>query len=275
VTSTILGFSLFGTAMTGVAPEATVIPVKVLNQNGSGWWSAIAQGILHIARLKTGALAGHPMVINMSLGSGPGAPTTGVLKAAIDYAISKGVIIVAAAGNEGEAGMGSPGSYAPVISVASVGFRRQFTTDNWWYAIDLAEPTSASEFYISGSSSRAKGQQDLDVAAPGVAILGPAQSNSGHLEYQFFTGTSMATPHVTGTVALMLQKNPGLTAAQVETILETRGTVALPPAVAPNCPIISPGVGFAPVSRCWNADATGAGVVQVTRALENTPEARK
>src|SRR5687768_13356262 len=69
VTSTILGFSFFGTPITGVAPEATVIPVKVLNQSGSGWWSAIAQGVIHITRVKKEL--GVPMVINMSLGSGP------------------------------------------------------------------------------------------------------------------------------------------------------------------------------------------------------------
>src|SRR5687767_9472863 len=156
VASTILGFSFFGTPITGVAPEATVIPVKVLNQSGSGWWSAIAQGVVHITRLKKGALAGHPMVINMSLAGGPNTPTQPILKAAIDKAIEAGVIIVAAASNSGEAGMGAPGSYAPVISVASVGWVKQFTRDDWWYALDFAEPTSASQLYISGSSSRAK-----------------------------------------------------------------------------------------------------------------------
>ena len=270
VTSTILGFAgLLSVPVTGVAPEATVIPVKVLNQNGAGWWSAIAQGVLHIARLKTGALAGSPMVINMSLGGGANVPTQPVLKAAIDYAISKGVIIVAAASNSGEVGMGAPGSYAPVISVASVGWTKQFTTSDWWYNLDFAEPTSASEFYISGSSSREKPGQDLDLAAPGVAIVGPAQTDAAHLRYQYFTGTSMATPHVTGTVALMAQKKPSLTAAQAETILE-KTALYLPPAIAPDCPIISPGPGFAPVVRCWGKDATGSGVLQVNKALAAT-----
>jgi subtilisin len=269
VTSTILGFNLLGTPVTGVAPEATVIPVKVLNQNGSGWWSSIAQGVVHITRLHKGALAGSPMVINMSLAGGPNTPTQPVLKAAIDNAIAAGVIVVAAASNSGEAGMGAPGSYAPVISVASVGWTKQFTSTDWWYAKDLAEPTNASELYISGSSSRAKPGQDLDLAAPGVAILGPAQTNSAQLLYQFFTGTSMATPHVTGTVALMAQKKPSLTAAEAESILE-KTALPLPPAVAPACPTILPGFGFAPVVRCWNADATGAGVLQVNKALDYT-----
>jgi len=118
VVSTILGYSFYGTPINGVAPVAKVIPVKVLNQNGSGWSSAVAAGIVYVADLKAGPLANHPVVINMSLG---GPELDAVEKAAIDYAIGQGVIIVALAGNEGEAGMGYPGAYAPVISVAAAG----------------------------------------------------------------------------------------------------------------------------------------------------------
>ena len=267
VTSTILGFSFFGTPITGVAPEATVIPVKVLNQSGSGWWSAIAQGVIHLTRVKK--QLGVPVVINMSLGSGPGATTPSVLRAAIDHAIASGVIVVAAAGNSGEAGMGAPGSYAPVISVASVGWTRQFATDSWWHAADFVDPTVASEFFISGSSSRQKAGQDLDVAAPGVSIVGPAQTDAAHIQYQYFGGTSMATPHVAGTVALMAEKKPSLTAAQAEAILE-KTALYLPAAVAPACPIISQGPGYPTIQRCWGKDATGKGVLQSNKALDAT-----
>ena len=81
VTSTILGYSLGGTPVNGVAPMATIIPVKVLNQNGSGWSSVIARGIVYIAELKAGPLAGSPVVINMSLG---GSALDALEKAAID-----------------------------------------------------------------------------------------------------------------------------------------------------------------------------------------------
>ncbi len=127
VTSTILGYNMRGTPINGVAPMATVIPVKVLNQNGSGWSSVIARGIVYVADLKAGPLADHPVVINMSLG---GPELDAMEKAAIDYAVSKGVIIVASAGNEGEAGMGYPGAYAPVISVAASGWVGE------WYCRD-------------------------------------------------------------------------------------------------------------------------------------------
>ncbi len=155
VTSTILGYSLGGTPVNGVAPMATVIPVKVLNQNGSGWSSVIARGIVYVADLKAGPLAGSPVVINMSLG---GPVLDAVEKAAIDYAISKGVIIVASAGNEGEHGMGYPGAYAPVISVAASGWIGEWyppAGGAWWYLMNVAEPTNPAQFYIADFSSRA------------------------------------------------------------------------------------------------------------------------
>jgi len=109
VTSTILGYNLRGTPINGAAPMATIIPVKVLNQNGSGWSSVIARGIVYITDLKVnGALGTNPVVINMSLG---GSVLDAVEKAAIDYAVANGVIIVASAGNSGTAGMGYPGAY--------------------------------------------------------------------------------------------------------------------------------------------------------------------
>jgi Subtilase family len=160
VTSTIFGYNLLGTPVNGVAPKATVIPVKVLGQNGSGWSSVIAHAIVYVANLKTGALGGAPVVINESLG---GPQLDAAEQAAMDYAISKGVIIVAAAGNEGNAGMGYPGAYAPVISVAATGWTGQWlpgpdgTPNNWWNADDVSDPTKAADFYIARFLQPAEG----------------------------------------------------------------------------------------------------------------------
>lgn len=219
VTSTILGYNLRGTAINGVAPMATIIPVKVLNQNGSGWSSVIARGIVYIADLKADELDGAPVVINMSLG---GSALDPVEKAAIDYAISKGVIIVASAGNEGDAGMGYPGAYEPVISVAAAGWDNAGLIPTWWYGLDVADPTNPADFFIADFSSielSAK-DQDLDITAPGSAIVGPYQVNSGKTSYYYLSGTSMASPHVAGLVALMAQKSPGLSASSAESFLE-------------------------------------------------------
>jgi subtilisin family serine protease len=263
VTSTILGYSFGGTPINGVAPMATVIPVKVLNQNGSGWSSVVAAGIVYVADLKAegGPLADYPVVINMSLG-GPDQDATE--KAAIDYAISKGVIIVASAGNEGEAGMGYPGAYEPVISAAASGWVGEWTSDGWWHT-DVSDPTNPADFYITDFSSRALSGQDLDVAAPGSWVVGPYQTNSGQLSFYYLGGTSMASPHVAGIVALMAQKNGALTPTQAETILET-ASIPLPAGCRD---IIDPNLG--PTTICWGADATGAGLITADAALAATP----
>lgn len=259
VTSTILGYNLNGTSINGTAPMATVIPVKVLNQNGSGWSSVIAEGITYIADLKLGALKNSPVVINMSLG---GSALDAIEKAAIDYAINAGVIIVASAGNEGEAGMGYPGAYAPVISVAASGWVGEWTAASWWRTLDVADPLNSKDFYITDFSSRAKAGQDLDVAAPGSWIVGPYQVNSGQLGYYFLGGTSMSSPHVAGIVALMAQKNPSLKAPEVEAILQSTAIY-----LAPGSRTIYSSNGL-PEIVSWGADATGSGLVSADAALK-------
>jgi subtilisin family serine protease len=265
VTSTILGYSLSGTPVNGVAPMATVIPVKVLNQSGWGWSSVIARGIVYVADLKAGPLAGSPVVINMSLG---GSVLDAVEKAAIDYAVEKGVIIVASAGNEGSAGMGYPGAYAPVISVAASGYIGEWyppAGGAWWYLMNVAEPTNPAQFYITDFSSRELPGQDLDVAAPGSWVVGPYQVNSGQLSYYFLGGTSMASPHVAGIVALMAQKYPALTAGLAEQYL-TGSAIPLPA----GCRTIY-GPSGATETVCWGVDATGSGLATADAALAATP----
>jgi len=265
VTSIILGYSLQGTPVNGVAPMATVIPVKVLNQNGRGWSSVIAAGIVYVADLKVNRNLGNsPVVINMSLGG----PFDAIEEAAIDYAISNGVIIVASAGNEAEVGMGYPGAYEPVISVAASGWVGEWqpTGNNaWWNNRDVADPINPGDFYIADFSSRQLSGQDLDVAAPGSWVVGPYQVNSGQTSYYFLGGTSMSSPHVAGIVALMAQKNSALTAAEAETILVGSATY-----LAPGCRDVYQPDGSKP-SICWGADATGAGLATADAALAATP----
>ncbi|GAB4572924.1 MAG: hypothetical protein Kow0077_13720 [Anaerolineae bacterium] len=271
VTSTIIGYSLRGTPINGVAPMATIIPVKVLNQNGSGWSSVVAAGITYIGDLKAGPLADYPVVINMSLG---GPVLDAVEKAAIDYAIEQGVIIVASAGNAGEAGMGYPGAYPPVISVAASGWVGEWRAQpgclySWWLC-NVPDPTNPDDFityfYITDFSSRELPGQDLDVAAPGSWVVGPYKLNSGNTpSYYFLGGTSMASPHVAGIVALMMQKNASLVQSDVEYILET-SAIPLPA----DCRwVVDPFIGQF-VEICWGADATGAGLVTADAALALT-----
>jgi subtilisin family serine protease len=270
VTSTVIGYSFNGTPINGVAPKATIIPVKVLNQNGSGWSSVIAAGIVYVADLKADALGGAPVVINMSLG---GPNLDAVEKAAVDYAIGKGVIIVASAGNEGADGMGFPGAYTPVISAAASGWVGEWKvcggtafSTSWWITCDVPDPTDPDDFYITDFSSRQKTGQDLDVAAPGSWVVGPFQVNQGQLSYFFLGGTSMASPHVAGIAALMAQKDKSLTGSQAEAIL----TGSAIPLAAGCRDVVNPNTGVAE-SVCWGADATGSGLANATAALADTP----
>jgi subtilisin family serine protease len=270
VTSTVLGYSFLGTPFQGAAPKATVIPVQ-LHSRGSAnshsncnFFSSIAAaGLLYFAHLKEGPLAGHPLVVNNSWGSGSNDPLT---EAAVNFALSKGVLLVFSAGNGGEAGMGFPGALPQVISAAASGWTREWTSAPWWFATDVSEPTSAEDFYITDFSSRQLTGQDLDVAAPGSWVVGPFQLQRGQASYFFLGGTSFAAPHVTGTVALMLQKNPNLTEAQAEANIENS---AIPLAAGCRSVILVPG-GTQAEEICWEANATGAGLLDAAAAVAAT-----
>jgi subtilisin family serine protease len=293
VTSVILGFSYnlsdppLPATFNGVAPKATVIPAKVFTERATTWGSRVTSAILYLTDLKiNGDLGNSPLVINMSLG---GAEDDVLMSAAIDYAIAHGVVVVAIAGNEGTAGMRFPGRYAPVISAGGSGWVGEFPTSDpthiEWILNDVAEGDPSQHGALPFSAWELPGQ-DLDVLAPGYAVPVPGPLGGGgigQVDYAFANGTSFASPHVAGIAALMLQKNPGLTAAQIEEILEN---TAFP--VPPGCANVivdvhGPGhwwsfrwtdianILFFNITTCWDASQVGHGLVQADAALAATP----
>jgi subtilisin family serine protease len=316
---TLNGFDLPPLMVRGVAPEVTIIPVKVLADykipalpkcgypGGSavfGTSAMIAAGLDYVTDL---ARAGYrPMVVNMSLG---GSALEPVEQAALDRAIANGVIVVAAAGNEGTAGMGYPGAYAPVISVGSAGWTGEWSNPDapgnyyrmWWLqygqypvlpnAGNVADPTSVNDLYVSDFSSRALQGQQLDVLAPGSWVRGPFPGDPAyqHLpwwsngrgvfrsptplaNFYFVGGTSMATPHVASVAALMLQKKPTLVQAEVESILKAN---TLPMPDTGSRFVLEVGT---PTTVNWDTscgiatcDPVGAGFLQADKALGGTP----
>ncbi|PFO09411.1 serine protease [Bacillus sp. AFS076308] len=153
----------------GVAPEANLLIVKVLDKNGSGQYDWIINGIYY-------AIEQQADIISMSLG---GPEDVSELHEAIQKAVEHNILVVCAAGNEGDGQDATnefdyPGSYNEVISVGAVNLDRRI-----------------SDFSNSNN--------EVDLVAPGETIL------STYLNGKFATlsGTSMATPHVSGALALI------------------------------------------------------------------------
>ncbi|TCI21140.1 S8 family peptidase [Exiguobacterium sp. SL-9] len=168
-----------GTSMRGIMPAVSILPVKVLDASGSGDTEQIALGIKY-------AVDAGAKVINMSLG-GSQSRTIGYM---LKYAYDRGVVVVAATGNEGDSNLSYPASSKYTISVGATNT----------FGI------------VSDYSNYGRG---VDVVAPGtkVASLIP----NGNVVYM--DGTSMATPHVSAVVGLLLSTRPTLKVEEVRQLL--------------------------------------------------------
>jgi subtilisin family serine protease len=164
----ILAAARNGKGAVGVAPDADLYAVKVSDSNGKGSFSGLVEGI-------NWAIENHMDIVTMSI-TGEGGSMA--LEKAVKMAYDDGLILVAAVGNgEGE-GVLYPAAYDDVIGVGSVD-----------------EDNTLSSFSLTGS--------EVDIVAPGSAIKSTWLGG----EYQFSSGTSMATPFVTGAIALLLGSN--------------------------------------------------------------------
>ncbi|RFU69557.1 S8 family peptidase [Bacillus sp. V59.32b] len=153
----------------GVAPEANLLILKVLDKNGSGQYDWIIDGINYAVEQKAD-------IISMSLGGPEDVPE---LHEAIINAINNKILVVCAAGNEGDGRdstdeLGYPGCYNEVISVGAIDLERR-------------------------SSDFTNSHNEIDLVAPGEEILSTYLNG----KYAKLSGTSMATPHVSGALALI------------------------------------------------------------------------
>ena len=180
-----------GVGATGVAPEANILPVRVLDDQGSGSDFGVAAGIRYAADLGV-------ELINLSLGGG----ASSRIAEAINYATSLGVLVVAAAGNESAATPSYPARHsAESTGVLSVG------------AYDLNHQLASFSNAVGSSRS-------VQVDAPGVSVYNTYAGGG----YRSLSGTSMAAPHVSGLAALILSANPQLTSNDVRQLLAS-GTI--------------------------------------------------
>ena len=174
----------------GVAPDASLMAAKVLGSTGSGFESVVADGI-------SWCVSNGADVINLSLGGGSFPSTCdGTIGAiAVNNAVNAGVIVAAASGNGGFINaISTPACASKAIAVGAV-----------------TQTDGRTPFSNEGP--------ELDVVAPGspvVSLRAPFQGGG----FTALTGTSMATPHVAGLAALLLEKNPNLLPQQVRTTIQ-------------------------------------------------------
>jgi subtilisin family serine protease len=166
----IIAARLNGFGVAGVAPKAVLYAVKVLSTSGSGYVSDVAKGIIEATKGPDGIAGTYDDadVISMSLGG----PDSQTLYNAVKYAYSYGVVLVAAAGNDGASSPSCPACYSEVIAVGAID--QSYNVPSW-------------------------SNRNPDVVAPGVNILSTYPGN----KYAYMSGTSMACPHVSATVALI------------------------------------------------------------------------
>jgi thermitase len=155
-----------------------IMPVKVLDSSGSGTDAGVADGIIWAT--DRAQADGLRLVISLSLGS-PDYSTA--LNNAVQYAFNRGVVVVAAAGNNGSNSLFYPAAFNNVISVAST-----TSTD------------TLSSFSNYGSW--------VKIAAPGSSIASTYYSSNNNNSYAYMSGTSMACPHVVGVAGLILSQYP-------------------------------------------------------------------
>lgn len=184
----------------GVAPGAEIMPVKVLNSSGNGSYFDIITGVDF-------AIDNNANVINMSLGAINTGAVLKDLQNALDDAETAGISVVAAAGNYSTNAQFSPAAFDTVISVGAVQETSSGNNPDTNYSTRLA--------YFSNFGKN-------NVVAPGMRIN--STTMGGSTSGDTWSGTSMASPHVAGVVALMLEKAPTLTPAKIRFILEDTAT---------------------------------------------------
>ncbi len=184
VAGTIAQVTNNGKGVAGLAPEAALMPLKVLSAQGYGNSADIADAIRWAA--DHGA-----SVINMSLGGGG---YSHVMANAVKYARKKGVVIVAAAGNSGRRGVSYPAAYDGVIAVSATRYDDALAPySSYGPQVDIAAPGGDKSVDQNGDGyPDGVLQNTIAIGRPGTDV------------YEWFQGTSMATPHVAAAAALVM-----------------------------------------------------------------------
>jgi subtilisin len=196
-----------GLGIYGVAPDSELWGYKVLTDSGSGYSDDISAAIRHAA--DEGVRTGTKVVISMSLGSS-GKDT--LIASAVDYAYGKGALVIAAAGNSGPNAntIGYPGALVNAVAVASLDNAFVNGTHRVSSFSSRGNPNTDGDFYIQ--------EKDVELSAPGGSIYSTAVDGN----YATMSGTSMATPHISGLAAKLWSSNKSWSNAQIRSELQRR-----------------------------------------------------
>jgi serine protease len=217
VASTVAEATNNSEGVAGLCFQCGLMAVKVLNGQGSGSFFAVAEGVDYAVSFTQNGR--RPVkVINLSLGGDVDSQT---LRAAIDRAVAAGIVVVAAAGNEGRGTISFPASMPNVIAVGAVDGRKQKTPySNFGSALDVMAP--------GGDVDR---DDDGDGFPDGVLqqTFSPSAASRGiytTFNYFFVDGTSQATPHVAALAALLIRQgitDPAAVKKAIESTAEDLG----------------------------------------------------
>jgi serine protease len=197
VAATIAEATNNGYGLTGLAYGARIMPVRVLNSEGEGEASTIAEGVVFAVRH-------HAQVINLSLEFSPGVTASDIpeLIQAIHFAHRRGVLVVAAAGNEGHTAVAYPARAADVVSVGATtehGCLASYSNDG--SGLTLVAPGGGPDASLAGDPNC---HPELPAGRDVFQITLAGSSFSRFGTPNGYEGTSMATPHVAATAALII-----------------------------------------------------------------------
>jgi subtilisin family serine protease len=199
------GTSAGATLISGVAPNAYIGNYKALTIPTPGF--GLDGNSAELAAAVEAAVADGMNVINMSLGEPEVEPSRDLLVKALEGAAAAGVVPVVAAGNDftdfGYGSVSSPGSAPSAITVAA------------------ADAKDVVASFSSAGPTPVSLEMKPDVTAPGVSVLSSLPASQGR--FGLLSGTSMAAPHVAGAVALLKERHPDWTVAQLKSALELTG----------------------------------------------------
>ncbi|MDB5855007.1 MAG: hypothetical protein JWR22_3048 [Herminiimonas sp.] len=222
VAGTIAGLMNDGKGGTGIAPNVHILPVRVLGKCG-GLTSDIVDGMRWAAGLYSipgvGSNPNPANVLNMSLASAGGSACSNTFQSAVNDVVGAGKVIVAATGNDGVSTVSQPANCSGVIAVTA----NAIDGDNATYANIGPQVTISGPG--GGCGTTATGCTNFTSAnGPGVYSLSNSSRTTpntapGGDTYALMTGTSMAAPHVSGVIALMLSLNGSLTPTQITSLL--------------------------------------------------------